>query len=106
MTSFRILIIALFYALIANRACQRLNDGYCETASYHNCNFDDIPGDASVNCHSDSDCVNAAGKACDTSSGACVQCTANNVRACSGTTPACGTKNTCAPCSDHTQCTS
>lgn len=38
-------------------------------------------------------------------SGACVQCTADNIGACGGTTPVCNASSACIPCTEHDDCT-
>lgn len=41
---------------------------------------------------------------CELSSGACVQCTATNDAACTGTSPVCGNEHACRACQAHSEC--
>jgi len=95
--SFWLRLGACCLALLA--ACEKENSQYCEG------NPDDTvncPPDAPTACTDDSQCP---GQVCDTTSGACVQCTPTKAQACTGTTPVCGSNNMCGACTTHSQCT-
>lgn len=52
-----------------------------------------------LTCAEDSQCRSSAGKTCNVSTGACVQCTATNSGACVGATPVCdAATNSCVQC--------
>lgn len=68
-------------------------------------------------CNADGECVGCVelggcdalpdiSPVCNAASGLCVQCTADDVGACSGTTPVCSSMNLCTGCKDHEQCDS
>ena len=87
----------------------RVNSNYCPGANPdNNCAEIDARGPASdtppSGCGSDGDC--SAGTAvCDTTTKACVACTATEPGACTGTAPVCK-QDACAPCSSHSDCAS
>src|SRR5262249_3760003 len=85
-------------ALVA--ACERNNANYCADHPDHNCNE---PIDGANNACTAVSCTSGV---CDTTSGMCVQCTANQAAACQGTTPICGANDACRGCQLHSECTS
>ena len=92
-------LLVLGAALFA--ACERTHPNYCSTATHHNC----LELDADISCRGDQDCAGLATPVCDLpGSQICVQCTVAQPAACTGSTPVCGTDNTCHGCSAHAQC--
>jgi hypothetical protein len=59
-------------------------------------------------CKADGDCTQAGLGVCNTTATdpVCVACLPNRAGACTGTTPACGTDNTCQGCKAHSDCAS
>jgi hypothetical protein len=98
-------------------ACERTHPNYCATATNHNCQELDAGTieedaevdaniDADLSCHGNQDCTTPT-PVCDLEgSRACVQCTAADSSACSGTTPLCDTDKMCHGCTAHAQCDS
>lgn len=85
---------------LASTGCNGLlgkepNPGYC---AHPPCAAGDGGG-----CTKDTDCASPAG-VCDTTANQCVQCTATDHAACAGTTPVCGTDDTCRACAAHSEC--
>src|SRR5690242_7973157 len=94
-----------FITLSLFAACSKPNPYYCEGNPDHNCLLDgDI--NAPQGCQNNAQCTNGAKPVCDLADKVCVACTADNIGACSGTTPVCATNNTCAPCTAHAECSS
>lgn len=63
-----------------------------------------ISPDGTAGCRADADCTAAGAGVCDLASNQCVQCTAADHAACMGTTPVCGTDQTCRACAAHSDC--
>ncbi len=84
---------------------KQLNPEYCT----HNPTDPDcqMPGvvqlDAAARCTADTDCN---GSVCDTTSGACVQCTTTNHSLCTGTTLVCSQDDMCVACNTGSDCQS
>jgi len=70
----------------------------------------DAGGDAAIDsdpgCSDNSDCTLPDLMICDTSSGACVECTEAEAGACTGATPVCGADETCRSCVSDGECAS
>ncbi len=96
----RPIVLAL---LILGVGCHK-NEKFCENANPNdNCLEIDAPVDTTKSCVSSAEC---APQVCDlTGSKVCVQCTAAEPAACTGTTPAC-VSNACEKCTSHAQCAS
>ncbi len=80
--------------------CWKDNPNYCEGAPNNSCALLDA---AAPRCATDDDCAAPTG-ACDVPSGVCVECTADDATACTGTTPVCADTLTCAGCTAHADC--
>ncbi|HEY4178426.1 MAG TPA: right-handed parallel beta-helix repeat-containing protein [Kofleriaceae bacterium] len=99
MVKFRYLMLAC----VAFTACRK-DPLYCPGAPKDNCNL----LDGSVNtepsgCTGDPGCA-APTPVCELAAGTCVQCTAAEPGACTGTSPVCGSDNACHGCAAHTDC--
>lgn len=90
-------------AVLAGAGCDRLlgkepNPGYCGSAS---CSPD------AGGCSSNAECTATGAGVCDVmATKQCVQCTATDHAACTGTAPFCGADNTCRACAAHQECDS
>jgi hypothetical protein len=62
--------------------------------------------DGTTGCTMNAQCTVTGKPVCETTTMVCVACTASDIGACSGTTPVCGTTNTCQACSAHSDCAS
>jgi len=101
--AYTVLVLALVAASMAG--CKN-DPNFCEGAPRDNCLAGDAGDDVAKRCTSNAGCESPT-PVCDVSgSGTCVECTAEEAEACSGTTPVCGEDNTCAACSAHDQCAS
>jgi hypothetical protein len=79
------------------------NPNYCADCPLHDRRNEDMP----VPCTSNKQCAaTTATPLCDLESMTCVQCTQSNTDSCTGTTPVCGSENTCVQCAKHTDCAS
>lgn len=58
------------------------------------------------NCTANTDCTTPGTSVCDVTAKQCVQCTASDHAACSGTAPVCGADNACRACAAHSECAS
>ena len=92
-----------FVTLALFAACSKPNPYYCEGNPDHNCLLD---GDVNApqGCQNNAQCTNGTKPVCDLADKVCVACTADNIGACSGTSPVCAANNTCAPCTANAQC--
>ena len=87
-------------------SCQQLNPQFCTT---HPLDVD-CAGRAGIgidagSCTSDMQCMKPT-PVCDIASSMCVQCTAAEASACSGTTPLCGADEVCHGCTIDSECAS
>ncbi len=82
-------------------------DGYCQGTGDNGawCN-PDAGVDGSTLCTDDEQCTQPALGVCDTASGTCVECTADNATACTATTPVCGSDDRCRGCASDSECAS
>lgn len=95
----------LLIAVVAIGACKKQYSNYCdEPETTHNC--EDLI-DADTSCASNAACASPT-PVCDvTGSKTCVQCVApDQIAACTGATPACGSDHTCRACEAHSECAS
>lgn len=104
----RISLVALVISLSV-LGCHT-NANYCPGLNPdNNCSESDGGFDSMPPCKSNASC-SAPIAICDLSGGGaegrCVQCTATDKAACTGTTPICGADDACQPCSAHSQCAS
>ena len=96
----RALLLGLCFLVVG---CKERNPNYCEGAPMNLCPADG--GDTTM-CTDDSDCMTVDGKkVCNQTEKMCVQCTAANASACTGTTPLC-TDDSCVGCTKHSDCPS
>ncbi len=93
----------LLLALMTTVVGCRKSDYYCPGAPDDNCNNIDAPDPPE--CTSSAQC-SAPKPVCDLATQTCVACTASDHNACVGTTPICGSDQTCHPCTAHTDCVS
>lgn len=102
----RLAALALVTTITALAAC-RADPDWCEGAPGNRCSNIDAPTDTPVTCASNDQCATPT-PVCDLAgSKMCVQCVApDQVSACSGTTPACGSDNMCRACRAHNECAS
>jgi hypothetical protein len=88
-------------------ACKHQEPNFCANQlPDHNCMEFDAPavgGSDAGQCTTDPQCSGGT-PVCDTVSSMCVQCTAGKPTACTGTTPVCGSDDTCQACTAHSQC--
>ncbi len=81
------------------------NPNYCPENPGNNCTLM-WDGSVDTRCTGDPDCA-APTPACDLAGTmTCVQCTASNASACSGSTPVCGDAHACRACVAHSECAS
>jgi len=88
-------------------ACHKDND-YCPGALHNDCSLIDaatIPDQGPTGCSSNTQCT-APTAVCDIPTTTCVQCTSSEASACSGTSPYCGSGDTCRACEVHSECLS
>jgi hypothetical protein len=62
--------------------------------------------DQEMGCTMNAQCTTSSKPVCDTAGMVCVACTSSDIGACTGTTPVCGSTNTCQACSAHSECAS
>src|SRR5690606_20451898 len=105
--SARGLVVSLsILACVLATSCK--NPNYCEGNVNDDCRADtaDAAPDTTTACTASSECA-APTPACETTSGACVQCIApDETAACTGTTPVCDADHTCRACETHAECPS
>ena len=98
--------LSLFLSIFAAAACEKQNPLYCEGhPTDPSCTSIDAMPDSSTGCTNDTQC-SAPTAVCETATGACVPCTSAEPTACTGTTPICGSDDTCDACTAHSQCAS
>ena len=98
--------VALLFALAS--ALTGCNPRYCEDHPDRDCDKPiDANGETAGGCTSNGQCTAASAMICDVSgSMTCVQCTASEASACTGTTPSCGPDHVCRGCTTHSECAS
>lgn len=95
-------LVSLF-ALVLAGGCSMREPNYCPGKNVHDNCLE--PGDGPLRCTSNADCTPP--EVCDVDgTQTCVQCTASDDRACTGTTPVCGDDRSCRPCESHAECDS
>src|SRR4051812_18129411 len=98
-------LLFLLAMMMSGGACEQVNPFYCEGHSNDLRHCDGRTPDAMPSSSPKGPCF-APTPVWDTSTMACVQCTAAEPSACTGPTPMCGTDNSCHGCTMHTQCSS
>jgi hypothetical protein len=95
----RVVSFAPILSLLAAAGCRYPN---CDRIVDDRCV--DAPGDGAMPCASNDDCA-FPGAVCDLGgTGRCVQCTQDQARACTGSTPVCGAELACRACATHADC--
>jgi hypothetical protein len=93
--------------MCALAACKTQSSNYCaDVPVTHNC-LDDayVAPDMTTGCTGNSSCSGAM-PVCNLGAGTCVQCSGSDANECTGTTPVCGSGDTCEACTAHSQCAS
>ena len=94
-----------FAAVFALASCKEQSSNYCPNNPHQNC-MNDAAIDGTGACTGDQDC-SAPTSVCDLGvTKTCVQCTTSESSACTGTTPVCGSDDTCHACKAHGDCSS
>lgn len=91
---------AVLFTFLALAACTKTSDKFCGLHPTDERCEDDI-----TDCIVDGDCTSAGLGVCQVSDGTCAQCSADNLDACTATTPVCDT-GACRKCTAHTDCAS
>lgn len=92
--------------LVSLGACSSKEPNYCPNAPHDNCMDIDAAPDGPTPCTGDPQCSGAT-PVCDLSGNmVCVQCTTSEHQECTGTTPTCGSDDTCRACAAHADCDS
>jgi hypothetical protein len=89
------LLSLIVCAIAAAPACSKDDPAYCPDRPNNYCA-----------CRSDADCVAPAAVCEIAATNTCVECTADNAAACTGTRPVCGADLACRGCAAHADCAS
>ena len=95
-------LASLSFAVLALVACKEKNPQFCEGHPTDPRCVDDGDVDAGIDaitsCTNSDQCTDPDLGVCDPTSGGCVECTATETAACTGTSPVCGADHECRGC--------